>query len=116
MLKPEEVRHVAMLARLGLSDEEIETMRLQLSQVLDHIAALEKLDTSDIPPTAQILASGNVMRDDEPRPSWPTADLLKNAPSVEDSFFRVPAVLEEFKEEPTVTGNRLDNGEEESHS
>jgi aspartyl-tRNA(Asn)/glutamyl-tRNA(Gln) amidotransferase subunit C len=98
MLTPEEVRHVAMLARLGLSDEEVETMRGQLEQVLDYINMLEKLDTSAIPPTAQILSHLNVTREDKSRPSWPPSELLANAPASEDGFFRVPAVLEEFKE------------------
>jgi aspartyl-tRNA(Asn)/glutamyl-tRNA(Gln) amidotransferase subunit C len=87
-----------MLARLGLSDEEVDTMRIQLVQVLDYINMLDKVDTSKIPPTAQILSHLNVTREDVSRPSWPRDELLANAPSVEDGFFRVPAVLEEFKE------------------
>ncbi len=98
MLTPEEVRHVAMLARLGLSDEEVETMRAQLAQVLDYINMLEKVDTSQIPPTAQVLSHLNITREDMARPSWPPAELLRNAPASEDGFFRVPPVLEEFKE------------------
>ena len=97
MLTPEEVRHVAMLARLGLSDAEVETMRAQLMQVLDYIAMLEKLDTSQIPPTAQILSHLNVVRPDSASPSLPTDLVLANAPAREGDFFRVPAVLEEFK-------------------
>jgi aspartyl-tRNA(Asn)/glutamyl-tRNA(Gln) amidotransferase subunit C len=87
-----------MLARLGLSDEEVETMREQLVQVLDYIAMLEKVDTSKIPPTAQVLSHLNVTREDAIRPSWPPEELLANAPAAEDEFFRVPPVLEEFKE------------------
>jgi aspartyl-tRNA(Asn)/glutamyl-tRNA(Gln) amidotransferase subunit C len=98
LLTTEEVRHVAMLARLGLSDEEVETMRVQLEQVLDYIDMLNKVDTSQIPPTAQILSHLNVTRDDIARPSWPPSELLANAPDSEDGFFRVPPVLEEFKE------------------
>lgn len=98
MLTPEEVRHVAMLARLGLSDEEVETMRVQLAQVLDYIDMLNKVDTSQIPPTAQILSHLNITRQDSIRPSWPPSELLANAPGSEDGFFRVPPVLEEFKE------------------
>ncbi len=97
MLTAEEVRHVAMLARLGLTDDEVETMREQLVQVLDYIAILDKLDTSQIPPTAQILSHLNVARSDKARPAWPTDALLANAPSSEGDFIRVPAVLEEFK-------------------
>jgi aspartyl-tRNA(Asn)/glutamyl-tRNA(Gln) amidotransferase subunit C len=87
-----------MLARLGLSDEEIETLRPQLAQVLDYINMLNKVDTSQVPPTAQVLSHLNVTREDIPRPSWPPAELLANAPNFEDGFFKVPAVLEEFKE------------------
>jgi aspartyl-tRNA(Asn)/glutamyl-tRNA(Gln) amidotransferase subunit C len=97
VLTPEEVRHVAMLARLGLTDDEVDTMRAQLVQVLDYIAMLEKLDTSQIPPTAQILSHLNVARPDVARPSWPADALLANAPAREGDLVRVPAVLEEFK-------------------
>ena len=98
MLTPQEVRHVAMLARLGLSDEEVETMSEQLVQVLEYIAMLDRVDTSKIPPTAQVLSHLNVTREDASRPSWPPTELLANAPASEDEFFRVPPVLEEFKE------------------
>ena len=98
MLTPEEVRHVAMLARLGLSDEEVETMRSQLGQVLGYIEMFDQVDVSSVPPTAQVLAHLNIVRPDVTLPSWPPDDLLANAPSAEDGFFRVPAVLEEYKE------------------
>jgi len=95
LLTPEEVRHVALLARLGLTDHEVETMRAQLGQVLDYIAMLNEVDTSRIEPTAQVLAQSNVMRDDVPRASRPADVVLANAPTKEESFFRVPAVLDE---------------------
>ncbi len=101
MLTPDDVRHVAMLARLGLSEDEIESMRAQLLQVLDYIAMLQQLDTSALPPTAQGVQLQTVLRDDEPRPSWPAEELLSNAPAREGDFARVPAVFEEFKEEPS---------------
>ena len=97
MLTPEEVRHVAMLARLGLTDEEVESLRVQLSDVLDHIAMLDKLDTSHIEPTAQVMAQRNVSRSDDVIPSLQPTDVLLNAPSAEEGFIRVPAVLEEAK-------------------
>lgn len=97
MLTQEEVRHIAILARLGLTDEEVETMRVQLSQVLEHIAMLDKLDTSAVPPTAQVLAHLNVARQDDSRPSLNVHDVLSNAPASEAGFFRVPAVLEEIR-------------------
>jgi aspartyl-tRNA(Asn)/glutamyl-tRNA(Gln) amidotransferase subunit C len=98
LLTPEEVRHVAMLARLGLSDEEVETLRGQLGDVLEYIAMLEKVDTSQVPPTAPILSHLNVTRADEITESWSAEALLANAPEREGGFFRVPAVMEEFKE------------------
>ena len=104
MLTEEEVRHVAMLARLGLSDEEVEMMRVQLPEVLTYIAMLEKVDTSTVEPTAQIISHLNVTRADEPRPSWPVQDILGNAPASEGNFFRVPGVMEE---------NPADGGEPE---
>lgn len=97
-MTPEEVRHVAMLARLGLTENEVEDLRAQLLDVLDYITVLEKVDTSSIPPTAQVLAHLNVIRADEARPSMPVEMLLSNAPAREGDFFRVPAVLEDFRE------------------
>jgi aspartyl-tRNA(Asn)/glutamyl-tRNA(Gln) amidotransferase subunit C len=90
----EEVEHVAFLARLGLSDAEVVTIQEQLSAILEHMRTINELDTSQIPPTAQVIPLRNVMRDDEPRPSLPAAAVLANAPDREDDFFRVPPVLE----------------------
>ena len=77
-------------------------MQAQLSQVLDHISMLEKLDTSAIAPTAQVLSHLNIMRVDEARPSLSVEAALKNAPASEEGFFRVPAVLEELPEAPAT--------------
>lgn len=88
-----DVRHVAALARLGLSDDEVERLREQLSSILDHIAALEELDTAAIPPTAQVLPLTNVMRDDVVRPSLPRDAVLMNAPRQTDGFFEVQTPL-----------------------
>jgi aspartyl-tRNA(Asn)/glutamyl-tRNA(Gln) amidotransferase subunit C len=95
MLTEDDVRHVATLARLGLSEEEVETFRVQLLELLQYIAKLQEVDTSAIPPTAQILSHLSIARPDEPRPSWPPEAILSNAPDSEESFVRVPAVLEE---------------------
>ena len=99
MLTEEEVRHVAMLARLGLSNEEVDALRVQLLDVLDYIAMLQQVDTSSVEPTAQILTHLNVTRPDRPRPSWPMPDILANAPEAENGFFRVPPVLEEVRDD-----------------
>lgn len=98
MLTREEVLHVAMLARLGLSDEEVETLRSQLGQVLEYIEMLQGVDTSSVAPTAQVLSHLNVSRPDGSRPSLPTDEVLANAPGREGAFFTVPAVFEEFNE------------------
>jgi aspartyl-tRNA(Asn)/glutamyl-tRNA(Gln) amidotransferase subunit C len=88
-----DVKHVAELARLGLSEVEIEQLREQLSSILDHIAALEELDTASIPPTAQVLPLTNVMRDDIVRPSLPREAVLMNAPRQTEGFFEVHTPL-----------------------
>lgn len=93
-LTTEEVRHIARLARLALSDDEVERYREQLSGILDHFNVLNDIDTSDVPPTAQSLDLANVTRPDVLRPSMPTEDVLANAPRAEDGYLRVRAVLD----------------------
>jgi aspartyl-tRNA(Asn)/glutamyl-tRNA(Gln) amidotransferase subunit C len=90
----EQVEHVAYLARLGLADEEKGRLAEQLSNILDAMRAIDRLDTSAIPPTAQVIPLRNVMRADEVRPSSDREDILKNAPRREGDFFLVPPVLE----------------------
>jgi aspartyl-tRNA(Asn)/glutamyl-tRNA(Gln) amidotransferase subunit C len=89
-----EVQHVARLARLGLSDEEMDRLASELDHILDAMQVLRQLDTSAIPPTAQVIPLRNVMRDDAPRPSWPIADIVRNAPATRDGQFLVPPVLD----------------------
>lgn len=93
-LSLEEVDHVAMLARLGLEPEEREMMREQLSSILDSISLLQSVDTSAIPPTAQVITLQNQMREDTVHDSLPLDEVLKNAPDSEDGMFKVRAVLE----------------------
>lgn len=88
-----DVEHVALLARLGLSDDETERMREQLSSILDHIAVLQEIDTDRIPPTAQVNALDNVLRDDAIRPSLTQQQVLANAPRSRAGFLEVRAVL-----------------------
>jgi aspartyl-tRNA(Asn)/glutamyl-tRNA(Gln) amidotransferase subunit C len=88
-----DVEHVAALARLGLTDEEKERLRDQLSTILGHIEALQEIDTAAIPPTAHIVALSNVMRDDVVRPSLPVSAVLANAPRRRDGFFEVDTPL-----------------------
>jgi aspartyl-tRNA(Asn)/glutamyl-tRNA(Gln) amidotransferase subunit C len=94
-LTPEQVEHVAALARLGITAAERLRFAEQLSGILDHFQALQALDTEQIPPTAQVLDLRNVMRPDEVRPSLPQGEVLRNAPRAQDGFFRVQAILEE---------------------
>jgi len=95
-MKPsrEEVEHIAELARLALSDEELTLYQEQLSAILEHFERLQELDTEAIPPTATVLPLRSVMRADEPRPPLPREDILANAPAAEEGCFKVPAVLE----------------------
>lgn len=91
----EEVEHVARLARLGLTDDEIDRMQTQLSRILEAIETLREVDTSHIGPTAQVIALENVMRDDVAIPGISREAALANAPLREGPMLRVPVVLEE---------------------
>lgn len=93
-LTREQVAHIADLAKLGLTEEEIERFRRQLSAILDYAAMLDRLDTTAVPPTASVLPLCNVMRADEVRAALSQAEALANAPCVEGGFFQVKAVLE----------------------
>ena len=86
----EDVLHVAELARLELTEDEIERFGAQLSAILDAVGKVSELDLTDVPPTSHPLDLANVWADDEPRPSLPAEDALANAPEREGGFFRVP--------------------------
>jgi aspartyl-tRNA(Asn)/glutamyl-tRNA(Gln) amidotransferase subunit C len=91
-LTRDQVQHIANLARLALSDEEQALYQEQLSAILEYFERLRELDTEAIPPTATVLPLHNVVRADEPGPSFPREDILSNAPDAEDGCFKVPAV------------------------
>jgi len=93
-LSREEVKHLALLARLGLSEAEVERFREQLSNILESFETLQQVDTTDVPPTAHSIALESVLRDDEPAPSLPAGEVLANAPGQEENYFKVRAVLE----------------------
>ncbi len=93
-LTAEEVRHIATLARVALSPEEVERLRVQLSGILEHFQVLNDIDTEDVPPTAQALDLPSVQRADEVQPSLPRVEALRNAPRTEDGYIRVRAVLD----------------------
>jgi aspartyl-tRNA(Asn)/glutamyl-tRNA(Gln) amidotransferase subunit C len=92
-LTREDVAYVARLARLALTDEELDTYAAQLAAVLDHAAQVAALDTVGVPPTAHPLPLRNVLRLDEPRASLPRDEVLAEAPVTEDDRFRVPRIL-----------------------
>lgn len=93
-LSREDVLHIALLARLGVSESEVEKFREQLSNILENFEVLQEVDTTNVPPTAQSVPLQTVMRDDEVAPSLPAGDILANAPRREGDFFRVKPVLE----------------------
>jgi aspartyl-tRNA(Asn)/glutamyl-tRNA(Gln) amidotransferase subunit C len=87
----DEVLHVARLARLALTDDEVERLTGELGKILDAVGVVSELDLSEVVPTSHPLDLVNVWADDEPRPSLPPEDVLANAPEAEDGLFRVPA-------------------------
>jgi len=92
-LSRSDVEHVAHLARLGLSDEEVTVLEGQLNHILEQYAVLAELDTGDIPPTAQTIELENILRDDVVRPGFAVEEALANAPERAGDHFVVPAVL-----------------------
>ena len=92
-LSRSDVEHVAYLARLGLTDEELARLQGQLNHILDQYVILTQLDTEDIPPTAQTIELENILRDDVARESLPAEAVLRNAPQTDGEFIVVPAIL-----------------------
>jgi aspartyl-tRNA(Asn)/glutamyl-tRNA(Gln) amidotransferase subunit C len=95
MISREDVEHVAALARLGLTNDEIDLMQGQLNRILEAVGELQSVDTSSVGPTAQVIALENVMRDDVARPGIGREAALANAPVREGALLRVPVILEE---------------------
>ncbi len=93
-LSREDVLHIALLARLGLTEAEVDRALEQLSNILENFEVLRQVDTTDVPPTAQSIPLQNVVKADEVAPSLPQSQVLANAPRKEGEFFRVRAVLE----------------------
>jgi aspartyl-tRNA(Asn)/glutamyl-tRNA(Gln) amidotransferase subunit C len=87
----EQVLHVAKLARLELSEEEVEKMASELSGILEHVERINELDLENVEPTSHVVSVENVLRPDEPRPSWPREDVLEPAPDPAGGAFRVPS-------------------------
>ena len=91
MIDRDQVLHVARLARLELSEEEVDTMSRELSGILDHVDKIGELDLDGVEPTSHVVELENVLRSDEPRPSWPRERVLEEAPDPADGAFRVPS-------------------------
>lgn len=94
-LSKQEVEHVAHLARLAISEEEVEIFSRQLSEILTYIGKLNELDTSRVQPTSHVLDLSNVFREDAVKECLPSTEVLSNAPDRENGFFRVPKIIEE---------------------
>ena len=91
MIDREQVLHVARLARLRLSDEEVETMASELSSILGHIERISELDLEGVPATTHVVEVANALRADEPTPSLPRDVILEQAPATQDGGFLVPS-------------------------
>lgn len=91
MIEREQVLHVAKLARLRLSEAEVERMAGELSGILEHVDRIAGLDLDDVAPTSHVVDLENVLRSDEPRPSWPRDIVLEQAPDPAEGAFRVPS-------------------------
>jgi aspartyl-tRNA(Asn)/glutamyl-tRNA(Gln) amidotransferase subunit C len=91
MIDREHVLHVARLARLALTEEEVETMARELSGILEHVDRISELDLDRVEPTDHVVDLENVLRPDEPRPSWPRERMLEQAPDPAEGAFRVPS-------------------------
>jgi len=87
----DQVLHVARLARLRLTDEEVERITVELGDILEHIDAIQALDLDDVEPTSHVVPLENVLRPDEPRESWDRERVLEGAPDASDDGFRVPS-------------------------
>lgn len=93
-LTMDDVRKVALLARLRLSEDELALMQQQLSSILEYMQMLQEVDVTDVPTTAQVTDVVNVVRPDQVRPSLPVEDVLANAPQHESGYFKVKPVFE----------------------
>lgn len=93
-LSYQQVKHIAWLARLALSQDEIEIFSLQLSNILENFEILQQVDTTNVPPTTQTNPLQNIFREDEAAKSYPQNEILANAPKQEENCFKVKAILE----------------------
>ncbi|MDP2917118.1 MAG: Asp-tRNA(Asn)/Glu-tRNA(Gln) amidotransferase subunit GatC [Dehalococcoidia bacterium] len=94
-LSREEVLHIALLARVGVTEADVDKFREQLSNILNNFQVLQEIDTTSVPPTAQSVALQSVMREDEVAPSLSQEEVLANAPQRVENFLKIKAVLED---------------------
>jgi aspartyl-tRNA(Asn)/glutamyl-tRNA(Gln) amidotransferase subunit C len=92
-ITPEQVRHVAKLARLAIPESDIPRLSQQLAGILDYVAHIGEVNVDGVEPMAHALPLTNVLRADEPTPGLPIEDVLRNAPDIDERFFKVPKVL-----------------------
>jgi aspartyl-tRNA(Asn)/glutamyl-tRNA(Gln) amidotransferase subunit C len=90
----DEVKHIAQLSRLSLSESDIDVFSGQLSTIIEYVEQLNRLDTGGVEPTSHVLPLDNVMRDDAQTASLPREAALKNAPDSNGKFYRVPKIIE----------------------
>ena len=91
MIDRDQVLHVAKLARLKLTDDEVQRMASELSGILEHVERISELDLEGVEPTTHVIALENVLRPDQPRPSWERDEMLERAPDPANGAFRVPS-------------------------
>lgn len=94
MLSEDDIRKVAELARLNLSEQEVAELRPQLSKLIDYVAVLEEVDTEEVEPMVHAIEQTNVFRDDVPADPLPREDALANAPKTDGKYFLVPPIIE----------------------
>ena len=92
-LTPQQVRHVAKLARLALDEATLQKLTPQLESILGYVAQIERVDVADVEPLAHVAPLTNVLRDDKVEPSLSLEDVLRNAPDTDGRFFKVPKVI-----------------------
>lgn len=93
-ISTDQVKHVANLARLAITEEEAELFSKQLDSIISFAEQLNEVDTENVKPTTHVLEMKNIMREDEPKKGLDNEEVLKNAPDQEDGYFRVPSILE----------------------
>ncbi|MCS7215463.1 MAG: Asp-tRNA(Asn)/Glu-tRNA(Gln) amidotransferase subunit GatC [Thermodesulfovibrio sp.] len=93
-ISKDQVKHIAMLSRLELNEEEIEIYQDQLSRILEYVEKLNEIDTTSVEPTSHVIEIKNVFREDQVKDSISREYALKNAPDSTDKFFRVPKIID----------------------